>query len=526
MIKIWNLTKVYLKKYKAKEILFMIIVCCNGMFSLILPILSGKFIDLLVQSKEMIILYKFCVLFLLISVLNIGVGYIANRVYVELNTLLAFEFSREIITYVQKIKWVEFEKFDIAKLSQQINIDTRTVINFLFELTKNIILNIMKLIVPILVICAINFRITLVILCLMISYAISYRILKKFLFVTSYETKEKQTSYYGSLYEQIEKTKFIRVHGIIRDFMSRAEAKFRDMLQAILNLQKIQYAFSALDTLIMTIGQIGLFLIGGNMVMNDRLTIGNFTLISSYFIMEVSAMRYFFGIGQKIQDTLVSCNRISELQKKHIEKEGGIKLDNINKITLSHLSFSFGEHEILKDLSVCFKRGNSYAIIGANGSGKTTLTNILLGLYLEYSGDVCFNGIELKSLDLVYLRKKLIGVVEQSAELLNDSILNNLSIYGEKGEKKILEQKFHSKFLQNRKTEYLSGGERQKVALLRETIKNPDVFILDEPTSALDKENIKEVADFIVKKKQNKIVIVITHESKITEICDYRIELE
>lgn len=206
-------------------------------------------------------------------------------------------------------------------------------------------------------------------------------------------------------------------------------------------------------------------------------------------------------------------------------------------------NYNLGKKEIavLKDINVEFKTNTFYAIMGRSGSGKTTLVNILglldnvtNGKYFLNDNDITNVNSELKS----KIISENIGFVFQSFYLNNNlSALENvmLPLYinknVKKSERKELAKGMLAKFnLGNRinhKPKELSGGEQQRVAIARALINNPKIIIADEPTGNLDSQSEKEVFDILKQiSKENKIVIVVSHNPIVKEYADCILEME
>ena len=275
--------------------------------------------------------------------------------------------------------------------------------------------------------------------------------------------------------------------------------------------------------MVSTIAMILLYIIGGVAIIEGKLTVGYFTIITSLFNSMVSSAKYFLELGQNYQNSL---NRIMELLDIPQQKEGDIILRDIEKIEFKDITFSHGERKIFNKFSYEFHNGNIYCILGENGIGKSTFIDLLLGLYLdEYIGGIYINDCELHQLNLEELRRKKIGVCEQQPILLSDTIEMNIKLNVGTNEKCIdelqekiglkqyickLEDGYNTKI--NNLSNNLSGGEKQKISLARLFKQDPDVMILDEPTSAMDKESTCNFYNQLDKVKNDKIIILITHD--------------
>ena len=208
-----------------------------------------------------------------------------------------------------------------------------------------------------------------------------------------------------------------------------------------------------------------------------------------------------------------------------------MKLVNINKIYNTN---GISLH-VLKDVNIDFQKNNLYAIMGRSGSGKSTLVNIL-GLLDDYTnGEYYLNDKNVKELnddEKSNIRGMKIGFVFQSFYLnKNLTALENvmLPLYinneiEEKDRKTIATKKLEELGLLSRINHYpnqMSGGEQQRVAIARALVNNPDIIIADEPTGNLDSTSEKDVFNILKEiSKQNKIVIIVSHNELIKEYCD------
>jgi len=344
--------------------------------------------------------------------------------------------------------------------------------------------------------------------------------------------KESQSKFFTSLHQQLKKMKFTKLHSAEQVLHDKLKSDFCSLRLGVIEFQKINCLFNSLDNIVLTLSQISFYLLGGLQILAGELTIGMYTIFTTYFSMMINSIRYFFNIGKSYQEALVSYDRIINILNQKTETNGSVQIDKIDKIDIQNLSFSYGEKEIIKNLNMTFTKGKIYGIKGGNGTGKTTLINLLLGLYIdEKKGVVLYNGIDISKLDMKKIRRNLIGVSEQEPVMLNSTIDQNLTLSREplnnyKLEKYIkllhLEQCINKNgldFVINDNSN-ISGGEKQKLSIIRVLLKEPDIMVFDEPTSALDMKSAKCFSDYLLKVRDNRIIIIITHESQLMEICD------
>lgn len=542
MIKIFKFCKPTLAKFKWKIVVFLGVVFSAGVFSLLVPYISGDFIDFLISAPSKELLYKYCLIFAFVSVIGVVLGFVANRLYVKLETQLTFDINASTIKHIQKLSISVLKNKDMAQLAQQVQVDSKSVINFCFDILQNILLNVIKFLIPFIVLLSFNFSILFLMLFLVGVYFLTFYLFRSPLYRSGYQVKERQVEYFGKIYEQLSRIKFIKVHGIVEWFDLKVLSSFKKLYQALMRYQLIQYIFSGLDNFVMTLAQIALFIIGGSAVIEGTLSIGQFAVATTFFGMMMASIRYFFGLGKTIQDALVSYNRLNEIYEIVEERPGFFKIPYIESISVKNLSFSYNSYKVFESFNVSFKKGNIYALTGCNGSGKTTLINLILGLYKgEYQGNIVFNkDTDLEDVNMEYARMNLFGVSEQEPTLLAASMRENLCLYSnnEINENCLttlinvfnMDEYFNKlpnglDTVINEKSDNLSGGEKQKIALIRTLAKKSDVLILDEPTSALDIAGSRSFLEYLKSIKKDKIIILVTHNNYVIDSCDENIHL-
>lgn len=276
------------------------------------------------------------------------------------------------------------------------------------------------------------------------------------------------------------------------------------------------------------------------MVLKDKNDIGDFLL---YFGLLTSFSGWINEISWQLircKFSAIECQKFREflnIKNKEIGSSFLPSKFNVNEITFENVSFSYdGKTDILSNLNFSIKSGESIAIVGENGCGKTTLIKLLCGLYSPTSGKILINGIDIKSLNKQNYFD-LFGIIFQDYFLLPTSIQKNITGEQELDEnryEKLIEQvgltntinklnmgsnATFGKQLFDESVE-LSGGEQQKLLLVRALYKNPSIIVLDEPTSGLDpiaEERLYEQYNELLTKK---ISIFITHRLSSTKFCN------
>lgn len=231
-------------------------------------------------------------------------------------------------------------------------------------------------------------------------------------------------------------------------------------------------------------------------------------------------------------------NKILNAENPIREAKNPVHFKNLGeKIEFRDVSFSYnGRTDVLKDVSLTVRRGQTIAIVGQSGSGKSTLVDLLPRYHDVTGGKILLDGTDVKDIYLADLRA-LIGNVNQEAILFNDTFFNNIAFGVENATMEqvtaaakianahdfIMESEFGYDTNVGDRGCRLSGGQRQRISIARAILKNPDILILDEATSALDTESERLVQEALERLMKTRTTIAIAHRlstiRNADEIC-------
>ncbi len=227
-----------------------------------------------------------------------------------------------------------------------------------------------------------------------------------------------------------------------------------------------------------------------------------------------------------------------KLDKKENTKKDQIKSIELKKIYLNYLNKDKKKFvSKFSNLNLNFKRNKIYGVYGKSGSGKTSLLNLISGFIKPDKGKILINGKQYKFLDLT--RNFKIGYSSQDTTIIDENILINTTLrYENKNDtkdklKRYLKLFNLNKFNNNKyfdknlnfSIKNMSGGEKQRIGFIRSILRDPNLILLDEPTSSLDYKNEKKIFEYLLKIKNDKIIIVSTHKESHKKYFDKIINL-
>lgn len=210
-----------------------------------------------------------------------------------------------------------------------------------------------------------------------------------------------------------------------------------------------------------------------------------------------------------------------------------------NEIVFSNVSFSYGENEVLKNISTVIKEGELTAVIGPSGSGKTTLCQLIPRFRDASSGTVSIGGADVRHMKYEEIMAR-ISMVFQRVYLFEDTVMNNIRF----GKPDASDEEVYAAaraarcddFIRKLPNGYdtvlseggssLSGGEKQRISIARAILKDSQIIILDEATSALDAENEQEILAALGELTRGKTVIMIAHRLNTIKNSDHIIAIE
>ncbi len=295
---------------------------------------------------------------------------------------------------------------------------------------------------------------------------------------------------------------------------------------------------------IIAVGLTCLMLLAGQGVVEKTLTIGDLVLINAFLLQLYLPLGFLGFVYREIRHSLADMERMFKLLDEHqetVDKENALPIQ-IKKgaVEFKNVNFHYDPtRAILNNISFTLPEGQKLAIVGASGSGKSTLVRLLFRFYDIHSGSITIDNVNIQDVQQHSLRQA-IGVVPQDTVLFNESIYHNI-LYGNPTVNKeavftAAKQAHIHDFIMKLPDAYetlvgerglkLSGGEKQRVAIARTLLKNPQILIFDEATSALDSHSEKAINKALQEISAHKTTLVIAHRLSTIVNADMILVLE
>ncbi|HUC01458.1 MAG TPA: ABC transporter ATP-binding protein [Candidatus Paceibacterota bacterium] len=317
---------------------------------------------------------------------------------------------------------------------------------------------------------------------------------------------------------------------IRRNFIHRAA-------QFWVDLNTIFARLTFAQKMLVSLTQLAIFVISIFFVRNGTLTPGGLVAFNGYAAMILGPFVLLGQQWQTIQNGLVAIVRADKLLSQPVEiytPTGGISLTTIKgDVEFKDVRFAYKSNiETLKGISFHARPGQKIALVGESGVGKTTIIDLLSGFYFPQKGHILIDGVDIKKINLKDYRSR-VGIVPQEPTLFNDTIEANIR-YGNPGKtydemvaacRDAYAQDFIEAFPKKYRTIVgwrgvkLSIGQKQRIALARAFLRNPDILVLDEPTSALDAKSEQLIKTSLEKLMAGRTTFIIAHRlSTVREV--------
>ncbi len=539
----------YIKKYRVKITLGFIFVVLSNLSALLPANLIGKSFDLIIeeinlytsssQSKlfETIIMYS--VLLILFAILKGVFMYFMRQNIIVVSRHIEYDLKNEIFKQYQKLSPNFYQKNDSGDIINRISEDVSRVrmylgpaIMYTFNLTTliSLILFRMVYISPFLTMVVI---LPLPLLSFLI-YKVSNKINRK-----SFDVQKILSSLTNTVQEAFSGIRlvksFVNENPIQNDFDQISE-KYKSVN---IELAKINSVFFPLVLLLVGLSILLTVYVGGNLVLSDKVSIGQVTEFIIYVNMLTWPVTSIGWVTEVIQRASASQERINQFlnEKDFTIFSENENLKNVvfnNVIHFKNVDYVYPKSNIsaVKNLNFEIKKSEKIAFVGNVGSGKTTILKILCGILIPKVGKIFIDDVSFKEIDWFNFRKS-ISYVSQNVFLFSDTIKNNISLHNPKiADSKIItllkklaifdeilsfEDGINTHVGEGGIT--LSGGQKQRIALARALISKPEILILDDALSKVDSDTESKIIDFVLNEFEDSTIILSSNRLSILSTC-------
>ena len=523
----------YLKPYWKQLVLVLVCIVVSSYFSLLPSILTGRIIDEGLIGRDLGQLIKLIILSLAVTLGANLIGVAESYLNTWIAQHITFDMRNSMFRHLQAMSQRFFTANNQGDIITRMTSDIDGVKTIITNTFTNILSNAVTLIVALVAMFQKNSILAFVGLLVVPLFTLPTRKAGKTRWTLTREAQAYNDEINGVLNETLSVSgqMLVKLFGKEDYEYKRYEELNRKMIGLNIRESMAGRWFRVVIVTFSSIGPMLLYLVGGILMIryDQSLTVGDITVLVALLGRMYGPVNNLLNIQVDWIRSMALFTRIFEYYDMPLEIENPPDAKIPDEVTgtvrFDHVDFHYEpSRQILKDVSFTLNAGDCIAIVGPSGSGKSTMINLIPRLYDSTGGTVFFDGMDVKTLDLRWLRKN-IGIVTQDTYLFNGTIRENL-LYAKPDatEEDLVEACRKAniyEFIENQPDGLdtmvgnrglkLSGGEKQRLSIARVLLKDPALLIFDEATSALDSISEKAIQDAIDPLIKARTSILIAH---------------
>ena len=524
----------YLKPYRLQFTLVLIAILLAAVIGLLPSIITGRIVDEALTGRNMRLLLELLLYALVTLTVSQAITVLQSYINSWISQRIIFDMKNQMYAHLQRMPHSFYTTEKQGDILTRMDNDISGVGSVISNTLTTSISNITTVIATLAALFAMNWKMAIVGVAVIPLFVLPTRSVGQTrwkLLAEAQGERDKMNqmltetlSVSGSLLMKLftrEQTEYHRFAGI-NEVATRLSLKE----------QRSGKWFTMAMGMFTQLGPLLIYFAGGWLIISRQdplLTVGTITAMVALINRLYRPVQTLLGLGVDFTRSLALFARIfayydKEVTIQNAENPKKPPMDS-PEIVFDHVSFAYESKEpVIRDVSFIIPAGQIYAVVGPSGSGKSTLVNLLLRLYDVRSGSVRICGVDVRQIELSYLRHH-IGVVTQDAYLFNGTIRENLRYAKEDATQEELEAacrlaNIHD-FIASQELGYdamvgnrglkLSGGEKQRLSLARVVLKDPKILVLDEATSSLDSISELAIQNALESVMVGRTSIVIAH---------------
>ena len=523
----------YFRPYMGVMLLDLFCATLTTVCDLVLPLIV-RFITSAVTSDAaaltISVVLRLGAVYLLLRVIDTAAYYYMQSIGHVMGSRIESDLRRDLFSHYQELSNDFYDNTKIGQLMSRITTDLNDITEFAHHMPEELLIVVLKVVVAFVILCGSSVLLTVII----------FAVLPLMVYFSNKFAKKMRASFKASRHELGELNSQVEdsLSGIrvVKSFANEEleKEKFAERNNIFLKIKKGMYhnmaGFHSVTRLFDGVMYILVVVLGAVFMIHGKISAPDFVAYLLYVQTLLTSIRRFVEFTEQLQRGMTSFERFDEVMNEPVtiqEKPDALELDGVRgEIEFDDVSFAYEStrEQVLTNISLTVRPGESVALVGPSGSGKTTLCSLIPRFYDVTSGAIRIDGHDVRDFTLKSLRSH-IGVVQQDVYMFSGTVLNNIE-YGKPGasREEIIQaaklagaHEFISE-LENGYDTYvgehglkLSGGQKQRISIARVFLKNPPILILDEATSALDNESERLVQQSLEKLMHGRTTFTIAH---------------
>ncbi len=517
----------YIRKHTSKLILASILTMITSLSILPLPLLTKRFIDYSIKSKDSSEIIYIGVIIILSTIILNAIGMLQQKYFYNINQQIIRNIKQDVLSKIFNAPWRIINERGWGYYMSRVEDDTERISEFFIDNLLNVASQVITLIVGVTA-CAIMYsKLTAFLLPFIPLYCLASVHYNRKITMTLEELFEKKAEHTEQLNESLHTATICKISSDFSYPQNRYASTLSMYIKHLTRYFHVQVWSDFTITIIGGFITVTIFVFGGLKVISGLMSLGTLIAFNSFFAYVTNPIESLVRMIFQIKKATVSFERISEIfaLPQEIPDLGSIGKFDIYDIALENVSVMLNEIDILQSISMNIVSGDRVLITGSSGAGKTTILRTIIGIVECKDGFIRINGKVAVNKDFCDFRTK-IGFVEQEPYLVNDTISNNVKLVAGN----ITEEDLDAAVWMSNVSEFalkspdglqrvvghngnkLSMGQKQRIALARAIIRKPQLLLLDEPLSNVDPISEEFILETVRSLPKNMIVIMVSHK--------------
>ena len=518
----------------------LVVIILSSLILSLIGILSSLFskvlMDEIIPFQLRNSLYVFLVVFAVVAFLQNLLSAFRQHVLLFLSRKIDIPVLLGYYNHIIRLPYQFFVTRKIGDILTRFQ-DAMTIKDIFTTMSISLVMDIVLTGVSGIVLWNLNNRLFMILLIMVAINVVLIYFFKKPYKKLNYDLMETGSLLNSQLIESMKNIETVKAQSDERAQINKVENRFVASLKVDYESSVLQNIQGVISNSVGAFGNILFMGIGALAIIEGEMSIGDllvFQTLSQYFVEPVNNL---VSLQITFQEAQIAMKRLSELmslEREDMEQNLLADISLKRGISFKNVTFAYGSRApVIRDLSLNIPAGTRIAFVGESGAGKSTITRLLMKFVEPSEGKIRFSGYDLEDIEHSYLRSR-IAYIPQNIEVFTGTIIDNLRIGNEGASyeemvlacKKAGAHDFISR-MPNRYGAYieeggnnLSGGEKQRLAIARALLTNPDIYIFDEATSNLDSFSEKKIQKLIFSRKNKKTMIIIAHRLSTIVDCD------
>jgi len=535
----------FVRAYWWQTLLSLILLLCLTGLSLVIPAIIRQVIDVGLSQGDVTLLIQAAAIILVIGITRAIIIYFQRYLNEWVAQHIAYDLRNQLYDHIQNLPFSFHDHSQTGQLISRCIEDVRSIQAFtggsLVELVRLILL----LVGTLYLLFSQNARLAAIALLPLIPLALMTTSFGQRITGLFWAVDNALGELSSRLQENVLGAHVVRAFAREPFEIQRFDQANRDLFDARIKVNSEWSRILSSSNFLVTLGTILILWFGGQLVLAGQMTVGELVAFNSYLLILAGPVQQLTWVVNSAGEAIAGVQRTYEILDRRPEiqspKEAVVLPPLSGQVDFEQVDFNYqGETaRALAGISVAIKPNQLIALIGPTGSGKTSLVNLIPRFYDVAHGQVLVDGVDVRQVELVSLRKQ-IGIVLQTSLLFSTTVQENIAYgrYDASLEEVIAAAKAAQahEFIQELPNGYdtivgergvtLSGGQRQRIAIARALLMNPRILILDDSTSSVDTQTeflIQQALDWLM---EGRTTFVIAHRLSTVKRADLILVME